>query len=180
MCSKMSALAFHLFVKTDRGGVLNIIVLYKDQELEPIKDEILLRNESDCSNSDFTTDDDNDNIPCKKITITLSPEEWRNQAKNYMTLPRGEWTHVIAEHFWEHTHLQYCLVLKQAKVYPIGEVVRKNSKRVTEKREFLRKTSFRPNRLFYMVVNQKLITFKFLRNLSKTRKCTIFHNAFEF
>ncbi|KAF0769146.1 Uncharacterized protein FWK35_00000978 [Aphis craccivora] len=45
-----------------------------------------------------------------------------------------------------------------------------------EKREFLRKTSFRPNRFFYMVVIQKLITFKFLRNLSKTRKFAIFHN----
>ncbi|KAF0772526.1 Uncharacterized protein FWK35_00005624, partial [Aphis craccivora] len=36
--------------------------------------------------------------------------------------------------------------------------VRKNPKKVTEKQEFLRKTSFRPNRFFYMVVNQKLIT----------------------
>ncbi|KAF0763810.1 Uncharacterized protein FWK35_00038467, partial [Aphis craccivora] len=36
--------------------------------------------------------------------------------------------------------------------------VRKNRKKVTVKREFLRKTSFRPNRFFYMVVNQKLIT----------------------
>ncbi|KAF0754455.1 Uncharacterized protein FWK35_00032183, partial [Aphis craccivora] len=36
--------------------------------------------------------------------------------------------------------------------------VRKNPKKVTEKREFLRKTSFRPNRFFYMVVIQKLIT----------------------
>ncbi|KAF0747051.1 Uncharacterized protein FWK35_00036216 [Aphis craccivora] len=29
---------------------------------------------------------------------------------------------------------------------------------MTEKREFLCKTSFRPNRFFYMVVIQKLIT----------------------
>ncbi|KAF0719682.1 Uncharacterized protein FWK35_00033934 [Aphis craccivora] len=29
---------------------------------------------------------------------------------------------------------------------------------MTEKREILRKTNFRPNRFFYMVVNQKLIT----------------------
>ncbi|KAF0751048.1 Uncharacterized protein FWK35_00023438, partial [Aphis craccivora] len=40
-----------------------------------------------------------------------------------------------------------------------GQNVRKNPKKVTEKREFLRKTSFRPNRFFYMVVNQKQITF---------------------
>ncbi|KAF0763266.1 Uncharacterized protein FWK35_00025143 [Aphis craccivora] len=51
-----------------------------------------------------------------------------------------------------------------------GQKVRKNPKKVTEKREILRKTSFRPYRFFYMVVNQKLITFKFLRNLSKMRK----------
>ncbi|KAF0765579.1 Uncharacterized protein FWK35_00026811 [Aphis craccivora] len=29
---------------------------------------------------------------------------------------------------------------------------------MTEKRELLRKTSFRPNRVFFMVVIQKLIT----------------------
>ncbi|KAF0702714.1 Uncharacterized protein FWK35_00028910, partial [Aphis craccivora] len=78
-----------------------------------------------------------------------------------------------------------------------GENVRKNPKKVTEKREFLRKTSFRPNQFFYIVVNQKLITvntfhqrfivdkkmlddqknFKFLRNLSKTRKFAIFVTA---
>ncbi|KAF0752652.1 Uncharacterized protein FWK35_00013660 [Aphis craccivora] len=36
--------------------------------------------------------------------------------------------------------------------------VRKNPNIVTEKREFLRKTIFRPNRFVYMVVIQKLIT----------------------
>ncbi|KAF0749013.1 Uncharacterized protein FWK35_00025219, partial [Aphis craccivora] len=34
----------------------------------------------------------------------------------------------------------------------------KNQKKMTEKREFLRKTSFQPNRFFYMVLIQKLIT----------------------
>ncbi|KAF0773154.1 Uncharacterized protein FWK35_00000839 [Aphis craccivora] len=33
-----------------------------------------------------------------------------------------------------------------------------NKKKVTEKLEFLRKTSFQPNRFFYMIVIQKLIT----------------------
>ncbi|KAF0752672.1 Uncharacterized protein FWK35_00022266, partial [Aphis craccivora] len=47
----------------------------------------------------------------------------------------------------------------KSKKFPIVfKSVRKNPKKVTEKREFLRKTSFRPNRFFYMVVNQKLIT----------------------
>ncbi|KAF0771081.1 Uncharacterized protein FWK35_00007716 [Aphis craccivora] len=35
---------------------------------------------------------------------------------------------------------------------------REKPKKIKEKREFLRKTSFRPNRFFYMVVIQKLIT----------------------
>ncbi|KAF0694319.1 Uncharacterized protein FWK35_00037216, partial [Aphis craccivora] len=34
----------------------------------------------------------------------------------------------------------------------------KPKKKIKEKREFLRKTSFRPNRFFYMVVTKKLIT----------------------
>ncbi|KAF0709224.1 hypothetical protein FWK35_00032240, partial [Aphis craccivora] len=52
-----------------------------------------------------------------------------------------------------------------------GQNVRKNPKKVTEKREFLRKTSFRPNRFFYMCKYLKFSPkFKFLRNLSKTRR----------
>ncbi|KAF0766142.1 Uncharacterized protein FWK35_00022855, partial [Aphis craccivora] len=47
----------------------------------------------------------------------------------------------------------------KSKKFPIVfKSVRKNPKKVTKKREFLRKTSFRPNRFSYMVVNQKLIT----------------------
>ncbi|KAF0763708.1 Uncharacterized protein FWK35_00011619 [Aphis craccivora] len=34
----------------------------------------------------------------------------------------------------------------------------KTKKKIKEKREFLRKTSFRPNRFFHIVVIQKLIT----------------------
>ncbi|KAE9525152.1 hypothetical protein AGLY_014566 [Aphis glycines] len=52
----------------------------------------------------------------------------------------------------------------KSKHFPtVFKKIEKNKKKMTEKREFLRKTSFRPNRFFYMV-------FKFLRNLSKTRK----------
>ncbi|KAF0750067.1 Uncharacterized protein FWK35_00011251 [Aphis craccivora] len=42
----------------------------------------------------------------------------------------------------------------------------KTKKKIKEKRELLRKTSFRPNRFFYIV-------FKFLQNLSKTQKFSI-------
>ncbi|KAF0742623.1 Uncharacterized protein FWK35_00038943, partial [Aphis craccivora] len=48
--------------------------------------------------------------------------------------------------------------VKSNKFPTVFKRVRKNSKKVAEKREFLRKTSFRPNRFFYTVVNQKLIT----------------------
>jgi len=66
--------------------------------------------------------------------MTLSVAEWRiieptkiqykrqNQKRTYTVLLSGEWSHIIAEHFCELTHLQCCLVFKRAKVYPIGEV----------------------------------------------------------
>jgi len=65
--------------------------------------------------------------------MTLSPEEWETIKPNnivyktnkvlrtYMALPKGEWSHIIAEHFWELTHLQCCLTFKRAKVYPAGQ-----------------------------------------------------------
>ncbi|KAF0765293.1 Uncharacterized protein FWK35_00008003, partial [Aphis craccivora] len=48
--------------------------------------------------------------------------------------------------------------VKSKKFLIVFKSVRKNLKKITEKREFLRNTSLRPNRFFYMVVNQKLIT----------------------
>ncbi|KAF0707285.1 Uncharacterized protein FWK35_00038631, partial [Aphis craccivora] len=48
--------------------------------------------------------------------------------------------------------------VKSKKIPLVFKSVRKTPKKVTEKRELLRKTSFRQNRFFYMVVNQKLIT----------------------
>ncbi|KAF0765954.1 Uncharacterized protein FWK35_00025052 [Aphis craccivora] len=48
----------------------------------------------------------------------------------------------------------------KSKHFPIvfKKMEKKTKKKMTEKQEFLRKTSFRPNRFFYMVVIQKLIT----------------------
>lgn len=65
--------------------------------------------------------------------MTLSPEEWKaiepvtsiyhhhNRARKYLTLPKSDWSHITAEHFWEHTHLQCCLVFKLAKVNKAGQ-----------------------------------------------------------
>ncbi|KAF0770341.1 hypothetical protein FWK35_00009794 [Aphis craccivora] len=51
-------------------------------------------------------------------------------------------------------------VVSDSKMNLIGTLrsAGKNQKKIKEKRKFLRKTSFRPNRFFYMVVIQKLIT----------------------
>ncbi|KAF0711401.1 Uncharacterized protein FWK35_00036947 [Aphis craccivora] len=43
-------------------------------------------------------------------------------------------------------------------IIEFSKKLKKTKKKMTEKREFLRKTSFRPNRIFFMVVIQKLIT----------------------
>ncbi|KAE9541833.1 hypothetical protein AGLY_003824 [Aphis glycines] len=51
------------------------------------------------------------------------------------------------------------LIVVKSKKFPIVfKSSRKNLKKMTEKQEFLRKTSFKPNRFFNMVVIQKLIT----------------------
>ncbi|KAF0703321.1 Uncharacterized protein FWK35_00035991 [Aphis craccivora] len=50
---------------------------------------------------------------------------------------------------WGGHFLNFPIVFKSAGI---------NKKKIKEKREFLRKTSFRPNRFFYMVAIQKLIT----------------------
>ncbi|KAF0755216.1 Uncharacterized protein FWK35_00015398, partial [Aphis craccivora] len=47
----------------------------------------------------------------------------------------------------------WCII--EVKVF---KKIEKNKKKNDGKREFLRKTSFRPNRYFYMVVIEKLIT----------------------
>ena len=53
----------------------------------------------------------------------------------------------------------WCIIQVKSKHFPtVFKKIEKNKKKMTEKREFLRKTSFRPNRFFYMVVIQKLIT----------------------
>ncbi|KAF0735040.1 Uncharacterized protein FWK35_00034032, partial [Aphis craccivora] len=53
----------------------------------------------------------------------------------------------------------WCIIEVKSNYLPtVLKKIEKNKKRMMEKREFLRKTSFRPNRFFFMVVIQKLIT----------------------
>ncbi|KAF0720347.1 Uncharacterized protein FWK35_00026654, partial [Aphis craccivora] len=50
---------------------------------------------------------------------------------------------------------------------------KKTNQKLREKREFLRKTSFRPNRFIYMVVIQKLITAQFFLLAFEVKKLNI-------
>ncbi|KAF0764748.1 Uncharacterized protein FWK35_00004686 [Aphis craccivora] len=53
----------------------------------------------------------------------------------------------------------WCIIkIKSNHLPTVFKKIEKNKKKITEKREFLRTTIFRPNRSFYMVVIQKLIT----------------------
>ncbi|KAF0757645.1 Uncharacterized protein FWK35_00023871, partial [Aphis craccivora] len=53
----------------------------------------------------------------------------------------------------------WCIIQVKSYYFPtVFNKIEKNKKKITKKREFLRKTSFRPNRIFFMVVIQKLIT----------------------
>lgn len=42
--------------------------------------------------------------------------------RSYSILPKGSWTSILAEHFWEHTHLPCCLSFRNGKVYNNGNI----------------------------------------------------------
>lgn len=87
--------------------------------------------------TDFSSDC-SEILPSKEFVITFSPEEWitiqpeevcyKSNSKNqsskssrmYHVLPKNSWTPIIAEHFWEHTHLPCCLSFRKAKVHSCG------------------------------------------------------------
>ncbi|KAF0762451.1 Uncharacterized protein FWK35_00008292 [Aphis craccivora] len=53
----------------------------------------------------------------------------------------------------------WCIIEVKRKHFPtVLKQIKKTKKKVTEKREFLRKTSFRSNRLFYMTIYYIYIT----------------------
>ncbi|KAF0754359.1 Uncharacterized protein FWK35_00031334 [Aphis craccivora] len=52
----------------------------------------------------------------------------------------------------------WCIIEVKSKPFPIVfKKIEKNKKKMTEKREFLRKTSFRPNRFFLWFVDKKIL-----------------------
>ncbi|KAF0768090.1 Uncharacterized protein FWK35_00000696, partial [Aphis craccivora] len=53
----------------------------------------------------------------------------------------------------------WCIIEVKSKYFPtVFKKIEKNKKKMTQKREFLRKNRFSTNSIFYMVVIQKLIT----------------------
>lgn len=89
----------------------------------------------------MTDDSDNpDFLPKKEFVFTFSPSEWQQiqpqevvykasdknrpmrSCRSYYVLPKGSWTPLLAEHFWEHTNLPCCISFKRAKVFTEGNV----------------------------------------------------------
>ncbi|KAE9526135.1 hypothetical protein AGLY_013766, partial [Aphis glycines] len=65
----------------------------------------------------------------------------------------------------------WCIIEVKSKLFPtVFKKIEKNPKKIREKQDFLRKTSFRQNRIFYFAITQKLIDFEFIRNMSKLQK----------
>lgn len=90
---------------------------------------------------DLTDDSDNpDFLPKKEFVFTFSPSEWQQiqpqeviykandknrpmrSCRSYYVLPKGSWTPLLAEHFWDHTNLPCCISFKRAKVFTEGNV----------------------------------------------------------
>lgn len=88
--------------------------------------------------SDFSSDGTLTKLPTKYFSFTFSPDEWKqiqpqevvyklsdrmkpkSSARSYYVLPKGSWTSLLAELFWEHTKLPCCIAFKRAKVYEYG------------------------------------------------------------
>jgi len=98
------------------------------------KINIITDESSDCSSDD----DSLKKLPTKCFTFTFLPDEWKqiqpqevvykmndrmkpkNSTRSYYILPKGSWTSLLAELFWEHTKLPCCIAFKRAKVYEYG------------------------------------------------------------
>jgi len=97
------------------------------------KINIITEESSDCSSDDTLT-----KLPTKCFSFTFSPDEWlqiqpqevvykmndrmkpKNSTRSYYILPKGSWTSLLVEFFWEHTKLPCCIAFKRAKVYEFG------------------------------------------------------------
>ena len=58
---------------------------------------------------------------------------------------------------WKSDYPWYIIEVKSKHFPTVFKKIEKNKKKMTEKREFLRKTSFRQNRIIYFAITQKLI-----------------------
>lgn len=85
--------------------------------------------------SNYSSNENSDGLLKKEFVFTFSALEWQQfrpqevkykindknrllrSCRSYYVLPKGSWTALLSEHFWEHTNLQCCLSFKRAKVY---------------------------------------------------------------
>lgn len=50
------------------------------------------------------------------------PARPMRSSRSYYVLPKGWWTSLLAEHFWEHTNLPCCISFRNGKVYNGGNI----------------------------------------------------------
>ncbi|CAI6369605.1 unnamed protein product [Macrosiphum euphorbiae] len=135
---RISKNALHLFVHNGRHGVKEALgllpaIVQENTNQMKIPDELY------CQTDSVTI-----LIFCQKKNIsfqfTFSPSEWQQiqpqeviykasdknrpmrSCRSYYVLPKGSWTPLLAEHFWEHTNLPCCISFKRAKVFTEGNV----------------------------------------------------------
>ncbi|CAI6352945.1 unnamed protein product [Macrosiphum euphorbiae] len=137
---RMSSNAIHTFVQKGRHGIMEKLgfPLKFKQSCEIVHTPILPDDEE--SPDDYSSNDEDDALPCKKFVFTFSSEEWdqiqpqekvfkltdksrpMQSTRSYYVLPKGTWTPILAEHFWAHFQLPCCLSFRRGKVYPSGSV----------------------------------------------------------
>lgn len=45
-----------------------------------------------------------------------------SSCRSFYVLPKGSWSPMISEHFWEHTQMPCCISFKRAKVHNEGTI----------------------------------------------------------
>lgn len=124
----------------------NILIYSINEQGESILISFISLYYNTCLENNIITDDSSDSssiitltkLTTKYFTFTFSLEEWKQiqpeevmfmsndfmkpkrSARFYYVLPKGLWTSLMAELFWEHTKLPSCITFKRAKVYEYG------------------------------------------------------------
>ncbi|KAE9532803.1 hypothetical protein AGLY_009884 [Aphis glycines] len=102
-----------------------------------------------------------------KLSIRFPLNSYRENSKAITSRNNTSISNIGSGFRWK-SEYSWCIKEVKSKHFPtVFKKIEKNKKKMTEKREFLRKTSFRLNRFFYMVVIKKLITTTAFFNFSE-------------